>query len=287
LQRVKNRLPDLRLLVSLGEDATPVGVLDVPLAGPDEIDVEQVLVDVRKAHPPLPPDNANFDRAEVEEYNGKLDEFYTKYREYLGQMEMHHNAKALTVGLSLWIENRGTCPAGDVRATLWLPDQFLLVIKERDVNRYVNAHVRRVNSAMEALFVCPRKPVAPQHPEPRTQPQFSDLRATVRAVHDEMTWRNPIQDALAMPDIDVDVHRSMEVEGNTVLLWERKVSHHGSACTGTVLAVFAGWDKVRPFEAHYEIQTDDHPDKFLGKIVIRPHAVSQVGSDWAAGAPNG
>ena len=287
LQRVKNRLPNLRLLVSLGEDTTPVDVLDVPLAEPDEVDIEEVLADVQKAHPKVPPDNANFDRAEVEEYNAKLDEFYAKYREYLEHLGIHQNAKALTLGLSLWIENGGTCPAGDVRATLWLPDRFLLVIKEKDVDRYVNARVRHMDATMETLFVCPRKPVAPKRPRPRIQPQFSDLRATLRAVREEITWPNPIRDALAMPDIDIDVHRSMEVEGNTVLLWERKVSHHGSACTGTVLAVFAGWDKARPFEASYEIHTDDHPDKFSGKIVIRPRAVSQVGSDLSSGAPNG
>jgi rRNA-processing protein FCF1 len=287
LQRVKNRLPDLRLLVSLGEDATPVDVLDVPLAEPDEIDIEEVLADVQKAHPRVSPDNANFDRAEVEEYNAKLDKFYTKYREYLEHLDMHQNAKALTVGLSLWIENRGTCPAGDVRATLWLPDQFLLVIKERDMSRYVNAHVRHMDATMEALFICPRKPVAPKRPRPRIQPQFSDLRATLRAVRGETMWPNPIRDALAMPDIDMDFHRSIEVEGNTVRLWEKKISHNDLACTGTVLAVFADWDKARPFEASYEIHTDDHPDKFSGKIVIRPRAVSQVGSDLPSGAPNG
>ena len=90
-----------------------------------------------------------------------------------------------------------------------------------------------------------------------------------------------------MPDIDMDFHRSIEVEGNTVCLWEKKISHNDLAPTGTVLAVLAGWDKVRPFEAPYEIHTDDHPDKFSGKIVIRPRAVSQAGSDLPRGVPNG
>ena len=287
LQRLKNRLPDLRLLVSLGEDATPVDVLDVPLAEPDEIDIEEALAEVRKAHPKVLPDNANFHRAEVEEYNAKLDEYYAKYREHLEHLEMHQNAKALTLGLSLWIENRGTCPAHDVRTTLWLPDRFLLVIKEKDVDRYVNARVRRVNAAMETLLVCPQKPVAPERPKSRLQPQFGNLRATLQAVRGEMACLSPFQDALAMPGIDMDFHRSIEVEGNTVRLWEKKISHNDLTCTGTVLAVFAGWDKARPFEASYEIYTDDHPDKFSGKIVIRPRIVSRASSDSPRGAPNG
>jgi len=287
LQRVKNRLPRLRLLVSLGEDTTPVDVLDVPLAEPDEVDIEGMLADVRKAHPKVPLDDANFDRAEAEEYNANLDEFYAKYREYLEHLGIHQNAKALTLGLSLWIENRGTCPAGDVRATLWLPDRFQLVVNEKDVDRYVKARCKRVDSNMEILFEGPRKPLAPKRPESTMQRQRGDLGATLQTLREAAARSSSILDALAMPDIDMDFHRSIEVEGNTVRLWEKKISHNDLTCTGTVLAVLAGWDKARPFEAPYEIHTDDHPDKFSGRIVIRPRAVSRVGSDLPRGAPNG
>lgn len=269
-QRLKNRLPNLRLLVSHGPDATPVDLLDISLTEPARLDIETLLADVQKTHPKINAQGLNYDKHEADQYDSELDEFYSQYRKYLEDLAIHQNAKALTVDFSLWVENCGTCPASDVRVTLHLPERFLLVIDKEDVDQYINATSKRVDRNMELLFVGPRKPPAPKRPKSRMQQP--GLETDLRAIHENALWPSPYIQQLTdlsavMPKMDF--HHSLEIDGNSIQLWAKKISHKDRDCIGTVVGVLNGWDSAVPFEVSYEIQTDEHPDGFAGKLAVR------------------
>lgn len=287
LQRVRNRMPDLQLLASQAQDTKPCDCLDIPITVPDEINIDKKLANVQESHPKISLTgkisllDADVTGTAADKYNAELDGFYAEYRQYLEDLTAHQNAKALTLELCLWVANRGTSPAGDVRATLMLPDDYTLVIDKEKVDRYFSAMARRVDPEMDLLFKKPRPPMPPKRPEPRTLPRPCDFAREVLSSQRAAMWGDPLRYRadLVSAISKIDFHQSLEVKGNIVQLWAKKISHNDSVCIGTVLVVLGGWDKVVPFEGTYNINTDDHPDEFAGTVVIRPHLQKPASDD--------
>jgi rRNA-processing protein FCF1 len=273
LQRVQNRLPDLALLASLGKSGEPLQILDVPIIPPDALDIEKALTELQKSHPKMSVTEKmamlaeGIAGAEVDKYNAELDSYYQEYRKYLQSLAAHGNAKALTLELSFWITNRGTSPANDVRATLQLPDDLPFVFDKQKVDDYFNAMARRMDRTIEFLFKKPRPPSAPKRPEPEkylgTLGYIPGLRAHERIA---LGYERMIKSKAS----EMDFLRSLKVEGHTVRLWAKKIRHKDSECIGTVFVAWDGWNKISPLEVTYEINTDDHPDGFTGRLLIRP-----------------
>jgi rRNA-processing protein FCF1 len=277
-QRLRNLRPDLRLLASLGPDGEPSTRLDVSLVKPGDIDIEERMAGVRQAHAELSLSNVNYDPVEAGRYNADLDEYFQHFSEYLEQLEAHQDAKALTLTLSFWIGNTGTCPAENVEIMLVIPSRFRLVIGRKDVDDYVSPTSlgRRVRSDMETVFVEPKEPVPPDMPESRLQRQFRGPAARLEAIRD---FLGP-PPSLAIPTDPlarvtermrtVNFHHSMDIDGNTIKFWARTVKHNKTEPQGTVYLVFEDWDTVRPFQIDYEIRADNCHDVIAGNVVIHP-----------------
>ncbi|MEX2673422.1 MAG: PIN domain-containing protein [Phycisphaeraceae bacterium] len=268
LQRLRSRLPKLRLLLSAAADDTPEEVVSFESSRPSPIDVESLMEDERARCRPLL-ETDGFAAEACNTYDSQLEEYFIAYRQYLKRLLDHREFRARTLRLTFWIANEGTLPAHNVRAMLTLPTRFRRVVTQEEVDGYLEPKLsHRSDREFDMLFgTGPRTPTVPERPkkpQPRSVHGLAFNNLSLSLPRDRLFFERSIP-SVNMPDLT----RTLDVGDDMVKLWVDKVTHNDHEPIGNIVAVFRTWEEVTPFPIEYEIQTDDHPDGFTGRALVR------------------
>jgi len=255
VQRLRNMRPKLRLLAATGSDQSRDECVDIVLQHAAAGDIQRMLEGVVREYPKLPDYSTEHAR-----YNTELDRFYTKYLTYLEKMAAYQEKLALMFELTLWGDNRGTCPAENVEINIHLPERFFLIVDNEDVKRYLDSPARRYDPKMDSVFSLPAEPAPPEKPRRKSVMRVGDY---VPNLGSPLDLDHMLASTLG------NIHRSSEVTGNDMKLWARSIKHNKAELLATMTLVFKDWNSVSTFEAPYEILADNHPDITHGKLVIR------------------
>lgn len=136
IERIKNRLPQLKLLFRNGDDHMTINLEKADIKKPD---IDNILKNVKKQYPHISPQGtdqkspfhalANFNQPtpeQINEFNAKLDEFYQEYSFYLKLKHIYEIKKYLTFSIEFDLINFGTAPADDIDIFIHFQDGFEL-----------------------------------------------------------------------------------------------------------------------------------------------------------------
>ena len=69
-------------------------------------------------------------RPSVDRYNNEREKFLTEYEQYLAELKIWEEQRALAAQIELSLRNAGTAPASDIDVALWFPDDLTLLTED-------------------------------------------------------------------------------------------------------------------------------------------------------------
>jgi hypothetical protein len=251
-ERLKNRVPDLRLAFADGETFSKFTVSEPDVRNDEEIEeeVERVKEEYPEKQGPqkggeigaffefaIPPED------EYERYNDTLPEFYSDYRQYLNNLRQYKQLAGRTLELELVLVNDGTAPAEDIDVDMHFPDGFLLGDRSD-------------------------KPTEPEEPNPPRSPQSLGSRFGQIASLSARPQLDPSNIPSPPEPSNVSTPTIRESNSYEVQVHVRKVKHHMQVGLDSLYVIFPSYDEVSSFEFDYWISAANHPDVIDGTLNV-------------------
>lgn len=255
LRRLRNAVPDLKLVFEDGEDHTRVAVR-LPVKTTAE-QIAEVMAEVMKKYPQkrepvgyfgssVNKFAATLANSTVRSYNHQIETFYADYERYLNELNELGDKKARTVVLKVRLSNNGSCPATNVHVFLHFPDG--IAVYDED--------------SFEDVLVEPVEPRAPGE----------GLRGGIAALAEPWSLVPPRMPVIDSPFANVSgwsVKRSNSYDVSAHV----KESIHGLPVDlDSLYAMFESRQAVKSFPIEYELLASNIPEKLTGKlhVIVEP-----------------
>lgn len=186
-----------------------------------------------------------FSEYEIEQYNGKLDQFYLRSQEYLEGSYKIDELKSRSLTLDVEVANAGNLPAEDIRVLVKFPTSLDLC----DLDR----------------FSYPKKPTPPRKPQPGERLNISDLVA------------RPYPSPFNAADLSRALERqrvrwlglSQENDFKVATFEVQKLNHpYSERCPHPIIVVFDNRDAMNSFTIEFEISAANVPGKKTGQLHV-------------------
>jgi rRNA-processing protein FCF1 len=192
--------------------------------------------------------------AAYDDYNGRLNRFYSEYDEHWQQLQDFLNNKRRIVKLDVWAWNTGTCPAKDTDVFVNVPDD--------------------VNVVLESGL--PKRPSPPEPPDtPKTRAEANstalyrtNLAASGIALNSFQGQYQPLGgDYGFVSSHRRDITRAQR-SGQEALMHIVEAKHNLMTSVDTIYVVFDAHEKAHSFSIDYTIFCANIPEKRSGQLHV-------------------
>lgn len=275
LQRLKNRLPEFRLVAKIITDDINPPEADIqielsPRVKP-AIDVRTRMSEIAQKYPKLAHARMTVtgltlsrqvlgmtepSSEEIHCYNNDLENFLLQYEAALNSQNREAEAQVRSFCFELWLENNGGAPGTDVEVCVGFPDLV-------DV-RQANEHLTRV------------VPMPDPPEEPRTymeimrdriDPDFGFAGRYLPGLRDTGPAPNVSEPTFGSEE-DTELHLTI-----------RRIKHYHPLCLGAYRIAYADWKSVKPFDAWFRVLSNELPEPARGKLVFKVAVSKEPGDE--------
>lgn len=255
IRSYKNAAPDLCLAFGDGLEYTHFRVLPPTPLSPDEI--TRKVKEERMKRPHLvrrstAPSGVALDlcigvtQQQAQEYNSRLDAYYTRFGQYLREKEVFDGVRGRTIALNLKIENRGSSPAEDIDVFLHFPDGFDLLEESQ-------------------LPKPPKPPDPPRVPQTPILEAMAGLSMTAASI-----LRPPLLSQFPITPVASNVSgpyvkrsKSYDVDFHV-----RRLKHKMAEAFDTLYVLFPSFEEAISFRIDYRINAGNLPEESLGGLHV-------------------
>ena len=176
----------------------------------------------------------------IEEYNNKLDQFYSEYENALDKIFEYEKKELLSFNIQLIIKNSGNSPAEDIDLHLHFPDGFELIeSSEKD-----------------------KHPSLPKPPyEPKHALDFGHSASPITSYFYNQITPNT---SLNFNSPSIKKTNSYDVDFS-----RKKLKHGYSEQMEQLTIIFDSNSSINNFQIDFELSSGNVPDKLVGKLNVR------------------
>lgn len=178
--------------------------------------------------------------SKIEEYNNKLDQFYSEYENALDKIFEYEKKELLSFNIQLIIKNSGNSPAEDIDLHLHFPDGFELIeSSEKD-----------------------KHPSLPKPPyEPKHALDFGHSASPITSYFYNQITPNT---SLNFNSPSIKKTNSYDVDFS-----RKKLKHGYSEQMEQLTIIFDSNSSINNFQIDFELSSGNVPDKLVGKLNVR------------------
>tara|TARA_R110002033_G_scaffold60044_2_gene109914 strand:+ start:7236 stop:8498 length:1263 start_codon:yes stop_codon:yes gene_type:complete len=175
----------------------------------------------------------------INEYNNKLDEFYSEYENTLNKIFEYEKKELFSFSIQLVIKNTGNIPAEDIDLHLHFPDGFEL-IESAEKEKY------------------PSLPKPPYKPKSAFDFGHSTF-PMVSSFHNQITPNT----SLSFNSPSIKKTNSYDVDFS-----RKKLKHGYSERLEELTIIFDSNSNINNFQIDYELSSANMPEKLIGKLNV-------------------
>ncbi len=249
IKKLQTKMPDVQILLSSGNDLTDnlrisFGSLKFKSKKYTDEYIEEIIsrlpreLKIVRPEKPIVIAAVQFMNNTIDKYNKAIEDYPSKYREYLKVLRKSQETHDLSMEISPVFVNTGTVPAEDVEVTLMLPRHII-----------------------------PMKKLPPLPMEPQ-RPNFETFSESVYADQQNNLLSSYLVSGMPANLAGTDSGPIVDIRENTVKYWRNSLKHGKEWQPKSFFIRFRSEDKMRTFEMGYEMHINNYPEIKQGNLLI-------------------